>query len=127
MSEPADNGPHYGRLTCLDCGVFLKWIGKPRTHWTGLELPEPWTPGTQLPELRGTPGQVRFADSVRRPILRRAWRRGGAYRHLSLCMATIDDATWWLANRLAPSVDEMKWPDSWTPVVPPLTYGERYV
>lgn len=43
--EPA-NSTHYGRLTCSDCGRFLKWLPKPKIpsisvarllHGTGLE------------------------------------------------------------------------------------------
>lgn len=60
-----------------------------------------------LPELRGSPEQVKWARSIRtRALTGGEW----TWQRLSLLVCTVD-ATWWLANRTQLEFSSVKLPD----------------
>jgi hypothetical protein len=118
--EVADPGKrHYAQLICGACSRWIRWIPKPppTIGTADLRPPEPLPKGAALPSLKGTPKQVKFAESVRRDTLRRVWSAG--HKDLARSMATIADAGWWLSNRDRP-LESVHFPSDWRP--PPLPF-----
>jgi hypothetical protein len=118
MEIPDTTGRHHAKLVCARCETYIRWLPKP-TPVVGLEnllLPEPLPRGAALPPLVGTDKQIRFAEKVRREMLRAAWNAG--HRDLARSMATIVEAGWWLSNRDTADVGKLKFPSTWRP--PPL-------
>jgi hypothetical protein len=64
----------------------------------------PLAPGGQ-PPLRGTPKQVAWAATIRNGVLSLGWP--GETRAL---LQSVDDATWWIANKAAVSTMKFKLP-----------------
>jgi hypothetical protein len=57
--------------------------------------------------LRGTGGQIKYAESCRDSILYRAKKSGNGILHsVAMC---VTDATWFIANKDKP-LDQIHWP-----------------
>lgn len=105
--EVCTSGPHYAKLNCSECGRFIKFMPRPG----GGEVPEAVlakvTARTAPAALRGTPAQIKFAESCRDSILYRAKKAGlGILHSVALCVV---DASWFIANKDR-RLNEIRWP-----------------
>ena|SRR5438128_3692 len=110
VSGPTLSGPHYAKLVCEDCGRFLRWLPAPGSEggrppdWL-LEAAEAYT-GEPV-ELRGTPKQIGWAETIRHRALLAARHRGDD--QLVAVFGVIVAASWFIANR-ARNAWEVRWP-----------------
>lgn len=68
------------------------------------------TANTPLAELKGSPKQVSWAKASCRPRLLAAVAARNPV--LAYALRTVDDATWFIANKDRP-YSEIRWPDAW--------------
>lgn len=118
VKEPP-NSKHYAGLICVSCGRNNGWLPFPRAAY-GTErffeavariaeqapaLDEP------PPRLEGTTKQVEWATKVRADMLARIERviDMATFR----AMRGIADASWWIANREATTLRQVRWPSAW--------------
>jgi len=102
--KPPSGSPHHAAERCGACGRFLRWLPRPAgvipDHCLEAAVPR----ASPVP-LRGTARQVEWATSIRTDLLRRA----AAQPRLAQLLMTIDDATWFIANRGRP-LEQLRWP-----------------
>ena len=104
------SGPHYGKLVCASCGNFLQWLPWPRKPIDPAKMPS-HPQGAPLPALKGASDkQVLFGEKCRAEMLLRVT---SLEQSLWSAIQTIDDATWWIANR-DKSVASIHWPHTWS-------------
>jgi hypothetical protein len=107
-------GPHFGRLTCNNCGRFLQWIPKPveTVDYTKLHLPDPLPQGDPLPGFAtGTKAQIEYAVNLRYKMISELGQ-STVPRTVALAALTIRDAAWWIGNAKR-WPEEYRWPKEW--------------
>lgn len=96
----------------LVCSNPSRWI-LVSPSWDVLELPN-CGDNPPLAELTvGSSRQIAWAESIRGSMLRSSFK-DSRFVKLAAAVKTINDATWWIANRDR-RVEDMRWPREWWP------------
>jgi hypothetical protein len=69
-----------------------------------------------LPALRGTAAQVEWAEELRPAMLSRLWSADNL--NVLAAIKSINDASWFIANRGVVSIEDLKLPTQWFEVEP---------
>lgn len=106
-----ESGPHYGKSVCSWCGRFCSWVPRPPVKLEDMELPIGPEHDSEVLPLIGTEGQVKWAGSIRPSMLKKSAMF--LPPNVLCAIRTIQDATWWIANRDVQNTDNIRWPKSW--------------
>lgn len=97
--EPMTRGPHHAKRVCPQ-GHYVEWVARPITESSDIpaELRPYCVARKYRAELRGTPGQVDAAESIRAQMFARANREHVPDDVFNM-MVGVADATWFLGNK----------------------------